>query len=360
VAGKLPTNRHRGNRPRPFGWGTGRSHTEYFDQTSVVYSPHAPPPSPITTDVHQHLWTEPLLDALAARDRLPFVTRTDGTAIVHCAGEQAYAIDLTTENPARRARLVRDERLDHVLIAPSSPIGMESLPRAEARELIEAHLAGVDGAGEPFRTWGPIPLDQPDPDDVDDLLARGCVGITLPAGGLSTPGDLDHLEPVIARAAELDAPVFVHPGPGPGRITREPCLSEPVWWAAMTDYIAQMQAAWLTFAALGRRRYPRVRMLFALLAGGAPLLSERLGARGGPPVELRDPLTFYETSSFGRGAIETMSELVGADQLVYGSDRPVVEPERTGWEPILRANATRLMHDDVARSTMARKSTVAA
>jgi predicted TIM-barrel fold metal-dependent hydrolase len=173
--------------------------------------------SSATTDVHQHLWTESLLDALAARDRLPFVTRSDGTAIVHCAGEQAYAIDLTTENAASRARLARDEGLDLVLIAPSSPIGMECLPRAEAHELIEAHLAGVEDAGEPFQTWGPVALDQPDADDVDDLLARGCVGISLPAGGLSTPDDLDHLEPVIARAAKLDAPVFVHPGPGLGR-----------------------------------------------------------------------------------------------------------------------------------------------
>jgi 6-methylsalicylate decarboxylase len=311
------------------------------------------PPSSTRTDVHQHLWTDPLLDALAARDRLPFVTRNDGTAIVHCAGEQAYAIDLSAENPQRRARLARDEGLDLVLIAPSSPIGMECLPRAEAHELIEAHLAGVDGAEEPFRSWGPVALDQSEADDVDDLLARGCVGISLPAGGLSTPDDLDHLDPVLVRAAELDAPVFVHPGPGLGRPTREPSLTEPVWWAAMTDYIAQMQAAWLTFAALGRRRYPRLRVLFALLAGGAPLFSERLGARGGPPVELRDPLTFYETSSFGRAAIEGMIERVGADQLVYGSDRPVVEPGRTGWDRTLQANASRLVHTRTKTPTVA-------
>jgi 6-methylsalicylate decarboxylase len=300
-------------------------------------------PSPTTADVHQHLWTEPLLDALAARDRLPFVTRSDGTAIVHCAGEQAYAIDLSTEDVARRARLAQDEGLDLALIAPSSPIGMECLPREEARELIEAHLTGVEQAGERFQPWGPLALDQPDAGDVDSLLARGCVGITLPAGALGTHDDLDQLAPLIARAAELDAPVFVHPGPGLARTVREPSLTDPVWWAAMTEYIAQMQAAWLTFAALGRRRHPRLRVVFALLAGGAPLLTERLKARGGPPIELRDPLTFYETSSFGRGAIETMSELVGADQLVYGSDRPVVEPMTTEWDAILQSNAAGLV-----------------
>jgi 6-methylsalicylate decarboxylase len=319
---------------------------ENFDQFSAVYSAPMPPiASPTAVDLHQHLWTEPLLDALAARERLPFVTRSVGTAIVHCAGEQAYAIDLITEAPQNRARLARDDGLDLALVAPSSPIGIEGLPREEARALIEAHLTGVEEAGERFQAWGPVALDRADPADVDALLARGCVGITLPAGAIGTVDDLDQLAPVIARAAELDAPVFVHPGPGlgPGRSIREPGLTEPVWWAAMTDYIAQMQAAWLTFTTLVRRRHPLLRVLFALLAGGAPLLSERLGARGGPPIELRDPLTFYETSSFGPGAIEAMGELVGAEQLVYGSDRPVIEPLRTEYDRRLQTNAARLV-----------------
>jgi 6-methylsalicylate decarboxylase len=301
------------------------------------------PAQPTAVDVHQHLWTEQLLDALAARDRLPFVTRTDHAAIVHCAGEQAYAIDLTTENAASRAHLVKDDGLDLALIAPSSPIGIEVLPADEARELIAAYLAGVESLTGAFAAWGPVALDRADPADVDDVLARGCVGITLPAGALAGPDALDHVEPLIGRAAELDAPVFIHPGPGLGQPPREASLTEPVWWAAMTDYIAQMQAAWLAFATLGRRRHPRLRVLFALLAGGAPLLSERLAVRGGPPIELRDPFTFYETSSFGARAIEAMIELVGADQLLYGSDRPVVEPAPTQWDPILLRNAARLM-----------------
>lgn len=320
--------------------------------------------TPLTThprlDVHQHLWTEPLLDALASRNRLPFVSRSDGSAIVHCAGEQAYAIDLTTENPARRARLAETEGLDLALIAPSSPIGLEALPREEARELIDAHLAGIDQAGNRFQAWGPVALDRADPGDVDDLLARGCVGVTLPAGALDTTDALDGIDPLLARVAERDVPLFIHPGPGLGAPTREPSLTEPVWWAAMTDYIAQMQASWLTFASLGRRRHPRLRVVFALLAGGAPLLSERLAARGGPPIELRDPFTFYETSSFGRAAIAAMVELVGVDQLLYGSDRPVVEPAPTGWESILQANAARVLRASTRQASTAGRAKVAA
>jgi hypothetical protein len=80
-----------------------------------------------------------------------------------------------------------------------------------------------------------------------------------------------------------------------------------------------------------------------MLAGGAPLLSERLAARGGPTIDVRDPLIFYDTSSYGPAAVEAMARRVGADQLVYGSDRPVVEPTPTGREALLQANAVRLI-----------------
>jgi hypothetical protein len=284
-----------------------------------------------------------LLDALSEREALPFVRRAGGLTVLHCAGEPAYAIDLTFESPAARADLVHADGLGLALIALSSPIGIERLPREDAGALIDAHLQGMSGLGEEFAPWGPVALDQPDPGDVDELLARGCVGISIPAGALAGPDELNEIEPMISRAEALGAPVFVHPGPAPGRAPREVSLSEPLWWVALTEYVAQMQAAWLTFATLGRREHPRLTVLFAMLAGGAPLLSERLTARGGPPVDLRDPLTFYETSSYGDAAIAAMVDRVGAEQLVYGSDRPVVEPVQSGWEAALQVNAGRFL-----------------
>jgi hypothetical protein len=284
------------------------------------------------------MWTTPLLDALAQRERLPFVRRTDAIAVLHCAGEQAWAIDVEAETPQRRAELARADGLDRVIVAPSSPIGLEALPRGEAQALIDAYLAGIGTLGSQFGAWGPVALDRPDPDDVDALLARDCVGITLPAGALAGPDALAEIEPMLARAEALQTTVFVHPGPARGS-----SLTEPLWWAALTDYVAQMQAAWLTFATLGRRRHPSLRILFAILAGSAPLQAERLAARGGPPLDLRDPLTFYETSSYGPAAIEALARQVGPEQLVYGSDRPVIEPPRTEGNVALQANAARLI-----------------
>jgi hypothetical protein len=77
-----------------------------------------------------------------------------------------------------------------------------------------------------------------------------------------------------------------------------------------------------------------------MLAGGAPLHSERLATRGGP--DWTDLFSFYDVSSYGLGAIDAMAAAVGADRLVYGSDRPVVgAPELPhGLSRALQANAT--------------------
>jgi 6-methylsalicylate decarboxylase len=294
-------------------------------------------------DVHQHIWTEPLLDALSSRRSLPFISREDGLTVLHSAGERPYVIDVDAEAPERRASLLASDRLDAAVVALSSPIGIEALPRRSAQLLIDAQLDGVGTLDPRFSAWGPLALQECDPADVDDLLARGCIGISMPAGALAGIDALEAIGPVLERIAAREVPLFVHPGPLDRGELWEASLNEPLWWRALTDYVSQMQAAWLTFAALGRRDHPRLAVLFAMLAGGAPLLTERLEARGGPAVELRDARVFYDTSSYRHAAIEAMAARVGADQLVYGSDRPVIEPVATGRDAILQANAGRLL-----------------
>jgi len=298
-------------------------------------------------DVHQHIWTAPLIEALAARSELPFVRLRGGVAELHAASERPCAIDLNSESPSRRTRLLDDDRIELAVIALSSPIGIEALPRNQALALIDAHLDGVTALGHRFAAWGPLPLDNADPDDVDDVLARGCIGVSMPAGALATAGALDAAAPVLDRIAEREVPLFVHPGPGRRAIDlvgdHEAPAYEPPWWQALTGYVSQMQAAWLAFATAGRSRHPDLTVIFSMLAGGAPLLSERLDTRGGPLVDLSDPFTYYDTSSYGPTAIEAMARRVGASRLVYGSDRPVLEPLPTGREAILQAGAADLL-----------------
>jgi 6-methylsalicylate decarboxylase len=301
------------------------------------------------TDVHQHLWSERLVAALQARRELPFVRREHGLSVLFLAGERPYVIELASEQPARRAAQVREDGLDRALVCLSSPLGIESLPRREATPLLDAFHDGALRLGAPFGVWGSIALDPADPDDVDAVLERGCVGLSLPAGALASVDGLARLHDVLARLEEKGAPLFVHPGPGPRSVAAhataigEPSLADPLWWSALTRYVSDMHAAWLAFLSAGRAEHPRLRVVFSMLAGLAPLHAERLCSRGGPAAAV-DPLIFYETSSYGPLAAAQVANLVGPEQLLYGSDRPVADPRE---HAILDAFAW----DDVAQAT---------
>ncbi len=300
-------------------------------------------------DVHQHLWTEPLTAALAERAELPFVRSEHGLTVLFLAGERPYVIDVAGEARAQRAALVARDGLDRALVCLSSPLGVECLPRAQALPLLDAYHDGALALGAPFGVWGAVALDGADEDDVDHALARGCVGVSLPAGALAGVDALARVRPLLHRLEAAGAPLLVHPGPGPGdaraagRGGLEPSLADPLWWSALTRYVSQMHAAWLTFVSAGRPEHPRLRVIFTMLAGLAPLHAERLSSRGGPSPLRADPLTFYETSSYGQDSARRIAEIVGAEQILHGSDRPVVDPHAHGlpgerdWDAIARA-----------------------
>ncbi|HME04089.1 MAG TPA: amidohydrolase family protein [Solirubrobacteraceae bacterium] len=311
----------------------------------------------IKIDVHQHLWTEPLVRSLADRSELPFVRVENGLTVLFLASERPYVIDTSAETPARRTALLDLDGLDGALVCLSSPVGIESLPREQSLPLIDAYHDGALSLGEPFGVWGAIALDRPDPVDVDHALDRGCVGLSLPAGALAGVDAVARLRPVLARLQSRGAPLFVHPGPGPGvgaSEVGEASLRDPLWWPALTRYVAQVQAAWLAFVTAGRSEHPELRVVFSMLAGLAPLHAERLHARGGPTPCLADPLLFYDTSSYGPSAVRMLEAAVGPEQLLYGSDRPVVEPaeldmpDELDWTPIADGTLRAFAHSRLA------------
>ena len=280
-------------------------------------------------DVHQHVWTDPLVEALSQRDELPFVRVEHDLTVLYAAGERPYVLDTSAGSPDPRTRLLDRDGIARALVCISSPLGIEALPREQAAALIDAYHAGALALGDRFGVWGAIPLERPRAADVDRVLELGCVGVSLPAGALASLEGLAGLQGVLERLAEHGAPLFVHPGPGRTPVTAPPpaTLGDPLWWPALTVYVAQMQAAWLAFATAGRQAHPELRVVFAMFAGLAPLHAERLQARGGPRVELADPNTFYECSSYGPDLWEALESQVGAWQLLFGSDRPMARPE---------------------------------
>jgi hypothetical protein len=307
--------------------------------------------APARVDVHQHIWSQQLVAALQAREELPFVRREHGLAVLYLAGERPCVLDMLGESPAARAALVERDGLDRALICLSSPLGIESLPREQAEPLLDAYHDGALALGARFGVWGAVALDRPQASDVDRVLARGCVGVSLPACALGGVDALARSSSLLHRLEEAGAPLLVHPGPAPAHARaysapiEQPSLGEPLWWPALTRYVAEMQAAWLTFVSAGRSEHRRLRVIFTMLAGLAPLQAERLAARGGPASLGADPLLFYESSSYGADSARRLAEVVGAPRLLYGSDRPVVDPHEHAapheldWDAI--ADATR-------------------
>ena len=266
-------------------------------------------------DIHQHLWPDALLSSLARRTAAPRLRRDGRGWLLELEGDAPAPFDPAAHDVARRASLAKADGLQRVIVAPSHPLGIEWLGDGEA--LLDDFHRGVLEAGAPFELWGSLVLGDPAPARVESLLDAGAVGLSLPAGALSGPAGIERLGPALEALSAGAAPLFIHPGPAAG---------SPAWFPALTAYVAEMSTAWHAWAQWGRPAHPELRVVFAMLAGLAPLHAERLAARGGPSEAIHDPLTAFDTSSYGPKAIDAMLRVVGVDRLLYGSDRPVIDP----------------------------------
>ncbi|MFC9972269.1 amidohydrolase family protein [Spirillospora sp. NPDC127200] len=292
------------------------------------------------TDVHQHLWSAPLLAALRARRTPP---RLDGWTL-HLDGEPPYEADPADHDTARRADLARADGLGLALVSLSTPLGIEWLPPGEARPLLDAYHEGAAALPEPFGAWAAANVREVDAAATAEVLDAGFAGLQLPATALADPAGFERCAPLLDLLEERGLPLFVHPGPAPA------AGGAPAWWAALVPYVQQMHASWFAFRAFGRPRHPRLRVCFAMLAGLAPLHGERLAARGGGRGEI-DPGVFADTSSYGPRAADAAVRALGVDVIVHGSDRPYAEPRdlalgEAATHAFRVANPYRLLHGE--------------
>jgi hypothetical protein len=301
-----------------------------------------------SVDVHQHLWPEPLVEALRARNRPPCLVGWT----LHLDGEPPFEVDPAAHEPAKRSAAEPEDR-GLALVSLSAPLGLEGLPVAEAAPLLEAWHDGARQLPRPFAAWASVHTAEPDLDGLVALLADGLVGLQVPATALATPHAVERLAPVLEVCERAGRPVLVHPGPAgatpPTSATTatHPDAELPGWWPALVDYPAQLQASWWAWHVAGRSLLPGLRICFAAGAGLAPVHHERLQARGGRLGAL-DPGVFVDTSSYGPQALDALARVLGIDALVLGSDRPYAEPI-TSSELRMGAAASHAIHVDNPR-----------
>ncbi len=285
-----------------------------------------------TYDLHQHLWPERLVEALAARTSPPCLR--DGVLALDPGGE----FELDPADYGLGACLANLDRagIDVAVVSCPPTLGIERLPDDEAEPLLRAYhegaLSAVAAAGGRVLA---LSLARP---------LEGFVGTVLAAGDL---GDLDRIASVLDEIERRGTFLFVHAGPA-----RLPAGAPP-WWAAVVGYTAQMQEAYAAWLAQGADRWPKLRVVFSILAGGAPFQLERLQSRG---VDIRAalrPTLYLDTASYGRRALELCLATFGARQIVYGSDSPVIDSRLTlehvrsfghaATEALCRENPTTLL-----------------
>jgi hypothetical protein len=250
-----------------------------------------------TYDVHQHFLPAPFVEALRARPEPPRLV--DATLELR---EGSFPFDEAIADLGDRIALLDRDGTDVAVISLAPTLEVEEHP-----ELQEAYHEGIS---EVVAAAGGRLLALASGACLDGF-AGACVSAQALLAGLGElPGEL-------ARAGQV---LFVHPGP-PG----VPPPGAPPWWTAVADYTAQMQAAYLAWLADGAARHPELDVVFAVLAGGAPVQLERLRSRGGDPTAAGGARIFLDTASYGPEALGLCLEALGRERLVFGSDVPVLD-----------------------------------
>ncbi|MCW2963707.1 MAG: amidohydrolase 2 [Actinomycetia bacterium] len=244
-------------------------------------------------DFHQHVWTEEFRAALERRSRPPYLR---GRHLVLPQGGE-FEVDPLAYTPEHRLSELDRAGLDAAIV--SLPPTMEPTPElADPWNESAQQLAAQSGGRL-------LPLAYRE-------ARTGFLGAIVAATDLL---DLDVVTPLLDRLQAQRQLLFVHPG--------RASPSSSGWWASGVEYTAQMQSAYATWVASGVARWPELRVVFALLAGGAPFQIERLVRRGLDPRAPFAPNMWFDTSSYGARALELTLQTFGASRLVFGSDAPV-------------------------------------
>ncbi len=278
----------------------------------------------LTYDVHQHLWPEALIAALRARRERP---RLRGSVLELPSGDSEADLGAHTLE-ARLALLDRDE-IDVAVISCPPTLELDAELEEAYHEGIVEVVAASDGRLVALACGA-----------ARDGFAGACVPAWDPAG-------LVELEPLLDELDRRGSLLFVHPGPAPVP------PRAPDWWPAVIDYTAQMQGAYAAWLALSDDRWPDLRVVFSILAGGAPFQLERLASRGIDSRAVLRPNVFLDTASYGERALDLTLATYGVSQLVYGSDAPVIDSGPTlrsvrtfgqaVTDALCRENPTRLL-----------------
>ena len=234
-------------------------------------------------DVHQHLWPRAFSEALRAAHRASAPRRRRPARVRGRVDRRPRAIT-SSRRGSRCSTCTRSTR-------PSSRCSRRSastaLDPAERDELVAIWEDGIlELAAAAARPDRAARVGRPRP---------GFAGVSIGADRLRSTWRSSRRRSTRWRGQGLP----VRP---PGR--RRPARRRTGLVAGRRRLHEPDAAAYFAWLAAAQERWPDVTVVFAILAGGAPIQLERLASRG---VDVRSSLhrnVFFDTASYGRRALE--------------------------------------------------------
>ncbi len=273
----------------------------------------------------------------------------DGENVTVDIGTLKYQLNRTFFDAERLISRMVEMRVDRAILSLATPFvnfGVLASLGLEAAQLYNNEIAALCRAA-PDRfagAWAYLPMQDPEAAARELRRAIGELGLTgayLPSNVSGLYLDADQFAPILAVAAELDVPLFVHP-------------SNPAGRERMAHYELAVVAGYLFDTTLNIfhmifggvfDKYPTLRMCCTHLGGYAPMLSARmqreldtnpaLAARLKRPLRDYLRMLYFDTICFdpfyARSVVD--SGVVDERHLLLGSDTPfpLGEPDPVGF-----------------------------
>lgn len=297
-------------------------------------------------DSHFHWWPKSVFAANVNRTSYPRSHKLDNGDYVYefkaDALKGAGRFTANEEWSNLEGQLEHMDSLGHDMgvLCSTGPFGVHfsGLPVDEGRD--QAMMWNEEMAGAqrkyPGKLWatGALPL-------VDTAIALevmdnaitklGLVGMNLPCSvGLDPHIDAERLEPVYARAEELDIPLLIHPTD----VIFDEMLGEGYGGALYMSLgrVVEVSVAAYRLVLSGiMERHPRLNIVMSHTGGALPYQSGRMDKNSKAAALPKDPSTYIrrmytDTVSPHALGVKFAVDYYGVDHVMYGSDYPCWNP----------------------------------
>ena len=290
-------------------------------------------------DVHTHFMSEQVARTLEKRSQFPYTRFVDGTYHFHCCQGLSVPMSPPLRDMRRKLEDMDSAGIDVAILSLAIP-GPELLGGAEADEvarMVNDALAEII-AQHPDRFWGYATLGFGDIEASLKELDR-CFsslkfrGLQLFSNLNGKPLDAPEFRPVFARVAELRRPIFIHPTVPLNQNYLMDLVPVPVLAFMVDNTLAAMRLALSGVLS----EYAAAPIIIPHVGATVPYLMPRLDGMleyfAGPGA-MKEPSRFLkqlymDTVAYGPEPLQWCYSLMGAKQLLLGTDHPYGPWRRT-------------------------------